>query len=322
MSKKSDIITQPKPIVPKKRKKDRRGAVDNITMFFMTFPTMLYIFIFSYVPMFGLILAFKDYKFSDGIFGSAWVGLNNFVFYFTSQDAFRTTYNTVFMNFLFIVIGISAAVICALLLFEITQRALIKTYQTIMILPSYLSWVVVAYMVYALLHPQYGLVNQIVTSMGGEIVDWYSAPNWWPFIMTFAVVWKNLGLDTVMYYAGLMGVSSDYYEAAAIDGANKLQQTWYISIPFLVPLITVLTTLRIGNIFRADFGMFFAVTKNSGPLYPTMDVIDTYVFRALRQLGDTGMSAAVGLYQSLVGFVLILVTNWIVNKIEPDNALF
>ena len=291
-------------------------------MYAMCFPVFIYILIFSYAPMLGLIIAFKDYRLDKGIFGSDWVGFKNFEFFFTSEDAVRVTLNTIFLNFLFIFMGLIFAVLLALLLFEVSKRWLIKTYQTVMILPSYLSWVVVGFMTYAFLNPTIGILNSNITAMGGETINWYSESKFWPFILTFAVIWKNVGLNCVIYYAGLMGINQEYYEAAAIDGAGKLRQMWYISIPSLTPLITIMTILAIGGIFRSDFGMFFNLTRDVGALYPTTDVIDTYVYRALKSLGNDSMATAVGLYQSVVGFILIIVTNAIVNKIEPDNALF
>ena len=295
---------------------------DNLIMYAMCLPVFIYILIFSYAPMLGLVIAFKDYRLDKGILGSNWVGFENFKFFFTSEDALRVTVNTIFLNFLFIFAGLVFAVLLALLLFEISKRWLIKTYQTVMILPSYLSWVVVGFMTYAFLNPTMGILNSALSSLGGEGISWYSESKYWPFILTFAVIWKNVGLNCVIYYAGLMGINQEYFEAAAIDGAGKMRQMWYISIPSLTPLITIMTILAIGGIFRSDFGMFFNLTRDVGALYPTTDVIDTYVYRALRSLGNDSMATAVGLYQSIVGFVLIILTNAIVNKIEPDNALF
>lgn len=306
-----------------KMKRNHNGSQkDNLQMLLMCLPTLLYIFIFCYIPIFGVILAFKSYDYKAGILGSRWIGFSNFKFFFTSQDAWRITRNTVCLNALFIIGGTIFAVLLALILYEVTKTLYVKIYQTILILPSYLSWVVVGYMAYAFLNPNMGIMNQILKSMHMGEVMWYSNPGYWPGILVFAVIWKNIGVNCVIYYAGLMGVNKELYEAAKMDGANKWQCIKNISIPALVPLITIMTILAIGGIFRSDFGMFFNLTRDIGYLYPTTDVIDTYVYRALRQLGDIGMSSAVGLYQSVVGFVLILVTNKVVKRIEPDNALF
>ncbi|MDR0405183.1 MAG: ABC transporter permease subunit [Clostridiales bacterium] len=295
---------------------------DNLIMCAMCLPVFAYILIFCYAPMFGLVIAFKDYRVDLGILGSKWVGLENFKFFFTSIDAFRVTANTIYLNFLFIAAGTAAAVVLALLLFEVSKKWLIKAYQTFIILPSYLSWVVVGFMTYAFFNPSIGLMNKLIGGVGGAGVDWYAEASVWPAILTIAVVWKNIGLNCVIYYAGLTGINHEYYEAAAIDGAGRLKQMWYISIPSITPLISIMTILAIGGVFRSDFGMFFNLTRDIGTLYPTTDVIDTYIYRALRVLGNEGMSAAVGLYQSVVGFILIMVTNTVANRFESENALF
>jgi putative aldouronate transport system permease protein len=309
------------PTVAKKRR-NTWDLKDNLIMGAMCLPVFIYILIFSYLPMLGLVIAFKDYRVDRGILGSEWIGFKNFEFFFTSIDAWRVTFNTIYLNFLFIVMGVIAAVLLALLLFEVSKRWLIKTYQTVLILPSYLSWVVVGFMTYAFFNPTIGIFNKIAGVFSGTPVEWYSEANAWPAILTVAVIWKNVGLNCVVYYAGLMGINQEYYEAASIDGAGKLKQMWYISIPSIIPLISIMTILAIGGIFRSDFGMFFNLTRDIGTLYPTTDVIDTYIYRALRVLNNEGMSTAVGLYQSVVGFIMIIITNAIVNKYEPDNALF
>lgn len=283
---------------------------------------LLLVFVFSYLPMAGIVIAFKDYKYNLGIFGSKWVGFDNFKFFFKSDVFARITYNTLSMNFMFIVIGTILAVFVAILLFELKSRAATKVFQTIMITPHFISWVIVAYMVFALLNTKYGIVNNIRATMGLEKIDWYGKADYWPGILIIANVWKNIGMNSVMYYAGLMGIDSALFEAAEVDGANKVKIILHIIIPMLVPLITVLTILNIGNIFRADFGLFYNVPRNIGMLYKKTDVIDTYIFRTMREVGDMGMSSAVGLLQSIVGMITVIVTNSITKKINPDNALF
>ena len=307
----------------KRRKVKRKGSFkDNLQLLSMALPTILLLAVFNYAPMFGLVLAFKDYKVPSGIFGSPWAGLKNFEFFLKSQDAWRITRNTLGLNFLFIIAGIICGVIFALIMFEVKKAHQVKIYQTISILPSFLSWVAVGYIVYSLLDPTKGILNQIVKAFGGEGISWYSEPQYWPVILLITKIWQSVGLGSIIYYAALMGVDQELYEAAEIDGANKLQKTWYVSLPQIVPIIIIMGLLEVGKIFRADFGLFYNVTRNVGALYPTTDVIDTYVFRALMNQGNIGMSSAVGLFQSVVCFITLMVTNAIVSKISPDNALF
>lgn len=301
----------------------RSKHIDNIQLLILALPAIVLLFVFCYIPMGGIILAFKKFRVDLGIFDSPWVGFENFEFFFPSSDAWRVVRNTLGMNFLFILFTTVFSVLFAVMMYRLRGRRLVKTYQTITLMPSFLSWVVVGYMVYALLMPgPSGLINQIIMLFGGEPIDWYSQSGYWPVILLVVKLWHGVGYNSLFYYASLMGIDKEYFEAAQLDGATKSQELRYIILPFLKPIIIVMTLLNIGNIFRADFGLFFNVPRNVGALYPTTDVVDTYVYRALTQLGDVGMSAAVGLVQSLVGFVLILVTNLIVRKIDPESALF
>lgn len=304
------------------KKKMRGETADRLRLWSLCAIPLFLVILFSYVPMFGLIIAFKDYRFNLGIFGSKWVGLKNFEFFLKSPSFLLITKNTLFLNFLFILFGTVAAVAVGVLLFEIKSRTKTKIFQTIIITPNFLSWVVAAYMLYAILNPTYGILNGILEKFGIESVDWYSKPDAWPAILTISSVWKTVGINSVIYYAGLMGIDTGLYEAAKIDGANKWQQIIHISVPNLLSLIIMLTILSIGNIFRADFGLFYQLTRNIGTLYPTTDVIDTYIFRTMRVVGDMGMSAAVGFLQSVVGFVVVIITNFTVKKIQPESALF
>lgn len=283
---------------------------------------MVLVLLFNYLPMGGIIIAFKDYKYSKGILGSKWIGLDNFRFLFKSNDFFRITWNTLELNFIFIVTGIIAAVLVAILMYGVQSRQASKAYQTALITPYFMSWVIVSYIVYAFLNPSYGMLNKLIEGFGGQPIDWYSSPGAWSYILTACSVWKNVGMDSVVYYAALMGIDSALFEAARIDGANRWQIMRRITMPSLIPLITILTILKIGNIFRADFGLFYQVTRNVGTLYSRTDVIDTYVYRAMREIGDMGMSSAAGLIQSLVGFALVMVTNHIAKKIDPESSLF
>lgn len=305
-----------------KKKKNNMYRKRNLQLWTLAFPAVLLLLVFNYAPMFGIVLAFKDYKVPKGIFGSPWAGMENFKFFFESQDAVRVIRNTLGLNLLFIVAGIVLGVIFALIMYEVKRPGQIKTYQTISIIPSFISWVAVGYIVYSLLDPTKGIMNQILAVFGVKGIDWYSSPQYWPVILLIAKVWQSVGLGSIIYYAALMGVDNDLYEAADMDGANKLQKTLHISIPQIVPIIIVMALLDVGKIFRADFGLFYNVTRDVGALYPTTDVIDTYVFRALMQQGNIGMASAVGLVQSVVCFVTLVTTNWIVKKISPENSLF
>lgn len=288
----------------------------------MALPGILFVFIFNYLPIFGIVIAFKNFVPAKGFFGSAWVGFSNFRFLFNSPDIWRVTRNTVVLNALFIITGTIIAVTFAILLNEIRKKIFTKFYQTVFFFPYFLSWVVVGYIFYALFSVEYGITNSIFSFFGKEPVQWYTQASYWPALLVFANIWKTVGYSSVIYYAGIMSIDSEYYEAAEIDGASKLQMVTHITIPLIVPLISILTILAIGKIFYSDFGMFFQLTRDSGLLYSTTDVIDTYVYRSLRQVGNIGMSSAAGLYQSIVGFILVLATNTIVKKLNPENSLF
>lgn len=294
----------------------------NWQVYLLGFIPLLLIFIFNYIPMFGIIISFKDYKYNAGILGSEWIGLRNFEVFIRSKDFLNITWNTLYMNFIFIVTGIIAAVFVAILLYNLKSRNCTKVYQTIFITPHFLSWVVVSYMVYAILHPQSGILNGILGLFGISPIDWYSTPGAWPVILTIAAIWKNVGMDSVIYYASLMGIDDSLFEAADLDGATIVQKARYIILPHLVPLVSMLAILKIGGIFRADFGLFYQLTRDSGALYDATDVIDTYIFRSMRVLGDMGISSAAGLLQSVVGFVVVMITNYVSKKIDPNNALF
>ncbi len=287
----------------------------------MALPSILLFFVFNYTPMFGMILAFKDYKYDKGILGSPWAGMKNFKFFFESMYAWRVTRNTIVHNMVFIFVTLVLAVIVALILYEITQKHLIKFYQTVMFTPYFLSMSVVAFVAYAFFNADMGVLNNLLESMGKESVLWYSDPNKWIFIMPIIYVWKNVGYYVIIYYAGLMGIDNSYFEAAEIDGATKLQQIRYITLPLLSSIIIVMVILQVGRIFYSDFGQFYLVPRDSGSLYSVVDVIDTYIYRALRVTGDVGVSSAVGVYQSVVGFILVMVTNFIVRKIDADSAI-
>lgn len=288
---------------------------------------ILLVFIFKYLPMGGIILAFKNYKFNLGIFRSPWVGFDNFEFFVKSDVFFQLVRNTICNNLLFIIVQTFCSILVAILLYEITSRNATKIFQTLMITPHFMSWVVAAYMVYAILNTNYGYLNQVLNFFGMDSVDWYSKPNAWPAILTVTNVWKHVGMDSVIYYAALMGLDSSLFEAAAVDGANKFQRTIHIMLPSLVTLIVIQTILKIGSIFHADFGLFYTVTQDgaNGNLYSTTNVIDTYIFRTFKQnttANSYGLTSAVGLLQSIVGMIVVLTANGLSKKIDKDLGLF
>ena len=294
----------------------------NLPFLLMGAPGFLLLVVFSYLPMFGVIIAFKNYRAVQGIWGSEWVGLKNFDFLFGTPAWQRITFNTIFLNAIFIVTGLIGAIGLALLLNEVRLKFATRIYQTVIFFPFIISWVIVGYFSFALLNFETGLINKVVVALGIEPFAWYNTPEYWPAILTVTNLWKGVGYGSVIYLAAMLGINPEYYEAAMLDGANRWHQIRYITLPFLVPIVIITTLLAIGRIFYADFGMFFYVTRDSPLLYPTTDVIDTYVFRALRVNADIGMASATGLYQSLVGFALVMVSNWIVKQIDPDRSLF
>lgn len=305
------------------KKKNRLSGTtkDNVQLFFLQLPALILFIVFCYVPMYGVIIAFKNYNPNLGIFKSPWVGLKNFEFFFASSDAFRIIRNTACYGVAFLILQTFFSVLVALLLYNLTKRWLVKTYNTIMILPKFMSAVLVSYIVYALLNPSSGLANALLTSLGKEAVDWYSIPAAWPFILTYVHLWMTVGWSSIIYYAALMGINPELFEAAEIDGASKFTQTVKIAVPEIMSLITIQVILACGSIFQGDFGLFYQVPRNVATLYPTTDIINTYTFRALMG-GSMTKSAAVGLMQSVVGIILIVTVNLIVKKISPEDSLF
>ncbi|WP_338556662.1 ABC transporter permease subunit [Paenibacillus sp. KS-LC4] len=304
-----------------------RDILRNRAMLLMVLPGALWFFIFSYLPMAGTIISFKQYRYSkDGFFASImdskWVGLDNFKFLFSTSDAYIITRNTVLYNAAFIILGLILAVAMAIILVELKNRRLSKLFQTAMFMPYFLSWVIVGYFVFSFLSFDKGLMNKTLEWMGMERINWYSEPSKWPFILVLVNLWKGVGYSSVVYLAAIMGIDRSLYEAAMIDGAGKWKQITNITIPLLAPVISIMTLLAVGKIFYADFGLFYQVPRDSGLLYSMTNVIDTYVFRGLKVNGEIGMSTAAGLYQSFVGFLLVILSNYIVRRKNKDNALF
>lgn len=294
----------------------------NFNLTVMALPGILFFLVFSYLPMLGIIVAFKNFNFRDGLFFSPWIGLKNFEFFFTSMYAFRITFNTLFLNILFIITGTLMQVAFAVMLNEVKNKLFVKISNSIMFFPYFISWVIAGYFVYALLNMDNGLINSVLVSIGMQPVEWFNKPEYWPVILILANAWKITGYGCVIYLAGITGINIEYYEAAIVDGAGRFKQAIKITIPLLKPLIIMLTLLALGRIFYSDFGMFYNLTRNAGALFKTTDVMDTFVFRTLRVLGDFGMSSAAGLFQSIVGFILVIVSNLVVRKINSENALF
>ncbi|MDT8860205.1 ABC transporter permease subunit [Alkalihalobacillus sp. MEB130] len=294
-----------------------------VPLFLLMFPGLLYLSINNYIPMFGLFIAFKDINFAQGIWGSDWVGFRNFEYLFSTRDAWVITRNTILYNSAFIVFTMVAALALAILLNEVKNKLLARFYQSVVLLPYLISMVIISYLVFAVFSTRTGLMNQtILPLLGLDQVSWYTEAMHWPWILTSVKVWNDVGFFTVILFAAVIGISNEYYEAAKLDGATKWQQIRYITLPSIAPVIVMLVLIGIGKIFYSDFGLFYVVPMDSGPLYSTTNVIDTYVFRGLMQLGDISMSAAAGFYQSIVGFVLVVISNWLVRRKNKENALF
>lgn len=286
-------------------------------------PGLAYLIINNYLPMFGMIIAFKDINYAKGILGSDWIGFKNFEYLFKTTDAYIITRNTILYNVLFILINTVGAIATAILLNEVRKKFFQRFYQSIIILPHLISMVIVSYLVYAMLSSDTGFINKTILPMFGmDNISWYSEKQYWPYILTIVNIWKGIGFLSVVYLASIISIDPEYYEAATLDGASRWQQIRTITIPLIVPVITMMTLLAVGRIFYSDFGLFYQVPMDSGVLAETTNVIDTYVYRALMNLGDVGMSSAAGVYQSIVGFVLVIVSNYIVRKYNKENALF
>lgn len=294
----------------------------NKSLLLMALPGVLLLLVFSYIPMIGSIIAFQDYRPAQGVLGSEWIGFENFRFLFSTGDAWKLTFRTMAYNATFIAFDQVAGLAIALCLNEVRNRWVSRTYQSLLFIPFFLSWVVVSYLSFAILKTDGGALNNALTALGGEPVRWYGTPDYWPPLLVLVNFWKNVGLSVTIYLAGMVAINPEYYDAAKVDGASKLQQIRYVTLPLLVPLIIIIVLLGMGRILRADFGLFYNVTQNSSQLYSVTDVLDTYVFRALRVQGNIGMASAAGFYQSIVSFILVLVANWTIRRIDPDRSLF
>ena len=273
--------------------------------------------------MFGIQIAFRQYNARDGIYGSPWCGFNNFSFLFRTNDAFVMIRNTLLYNLVFIALGTVLAVSIAIILNEVRSKRAKQFYQTVILIPYLISMVIVSYLAFAFLSSGNGYINNsLLKAFGMEAIDWYNTPKYWPVILVIINVWKNLGYNMILYYATICGIDHTLYEAAVVDGANRWQQVWNVTLPSLRSTIIILTLMALGGIFRSDFGLFYQVPQNSGPLISVTQTIDTYVYRGLMQTNNIGMSSAAGVYQSVVGFILVVTANFVVRKVDNESSLF
>ena len=306
-----------------KKEKKKNALKEYWPLYLMMLPALLYLLINNYIPMAGMVIAFKKLNFAKGIWASPWAGLKNFKFLFASRDAWVITRNTLLYNVAFILVNMVIGIAIAILITEVKNIKLKKLYQSAILLPFLMSMVILSYIVYALLSAENGLVNNsILPLFHMDPIQWYQKPKYWPAILIIANCWKGVGYGCLIYIASLIGIDPSFYEAARLDGASKWQEITKITLPSLVPTIITLLLLSIGRIFYSDFGLFYQVPMNSGVLFPTTNVIDTYVYRALIEQGNISMSSAAGVYQSLVGFCVVMLSNWIVRKVDKDQALF
>ena len=304
-------------------------AKKTLMLLTMVAPGALWLLLLRYLPMGGIILAFKNYKiypkdptFLNNLIHSKWVGLDNFKFLFTTGDSWVMIRNTLAYNIVFIILGVIIPVAFAIMMSELSKKFVAKTYQTLMFFPYFLSWVVVSYFLNAFIDAQYGLIPMAQRAAGETAVSWYTTPGPWPYIIVFANLWKNVGYSTVLYLAAITGIDQTQYEAAAIDGASKWQQILHVTLPNLRTMIAILFILNVGKIFNADFGLFWNVPVQNGALFSVTQVIDTYIYRVLMNTGNIGQSTAAGLLQNIVGFICIIGANAVVKKIDSDSTLF
>ena len=321
-------MAKSKTAMPKEHKGSFfRDIARNKFSYLIALPAIVYVLIFSYLAYPYMLLAFQRYDYRnssifDIIFHGDWVGLKNFEFFFTSQNAFRVTFNTLYLNVLFIITGTVMSVLLALFLNELRCRWFTKVTQAVMLFPNYISWIMVSYILLSLFSNTYGIVNITMANLGMETFNWYATPEVWPTILVLMRIWKGAGMNALIFLAAITGIDSSLYEAAAIDGANRRQMMARITLPLMMPTVIIMTLLSLGKIMYGDFGMIYALVGDNGTLYPTTDIVDTYIFRALRQVGDISQSTAIGLFQSAIGFVMVYGSNWLARKFYPEGALY
>ncbi len=309
-----------KPYVGKKK---RRDIGRFLPLYLMLVPGAVYLIINNYLPMAGLVIAFKKIDYSLGIFQSPWVGLDNFKYLFSNNDALNAIRNTILYNLAFIFLGNLLAITVAIAL-DLASSKLLKNFsQVVFLIPFLLSTVIVSYIVFAFLSPSNGFVNNTILPVFGieHGIKWYNEARYWPIILTVVFLWMSFGYSSIIYYSSVISIDKSYYEAAVMDGASAWQQIIYITLPILKPTIITLVLLAVGRICYSDFGLFYLIPQHSGLLYSTTQTIDTFVYRALLELNDVGRSAAAGFLQSLVGFVFVFGANWLVKRLDKDSAL-
>lgn len=308
-------------IEPRRRTNPLRELWTNKFLYILVLPAMIYTFIFSYMALPYLAIAFEKFNYKTGI-ASPFVGLKNFEYFFKSSWAWTITRNTLVINILFLIVGTVCAVGLAIILNEVRAKKYLKVTQSAMLFPYFISWVIVSYMLQGILGTDSGLINNIIVSMGGEKISFYSTPGYWYPILLILNIWKTTGYNAIVYLAAITGIDEGLYEAAYIDGATRWKRIRYITLPLLAPTICIMTLMAVGRIFYGDFGMMYAIIRDNSSLMPIAEVIDTYVYRTFKNTGDPSLSMAVGLYQSIVGFILVFTSNWIVRRKFPDGALF
>ncbi len=309
--------------------KKKRWSKDDTELFLLSLPTLVWYLLFSYLPMFGILIVFKNYKLAPGghsflynLLHSEWAGLKNFTYFFTSNSFFMLLRNTILYNLAFIVISASVAVGGALMLSSMRNKRGSKVYQTMMFLPYFMSWVVVSYFVYALLAPERGYFNGMLAFFGKEPVMWYQEKKYWPLIIIFLNTWKGMGYGMVLYLASITGIDPSLYEAAVMDGATKAQQVRHITLPSIKPVFVMMLILDCGKIFNSDFGLFYQVTKGiPQSLYTTVSTFDTYIFNAIQSGAPIGQTAAPNFFQAVCSCATILFANWVVSKVDNDNRI-
>lgn len=302
--------------------KKKSRFVQCIPFYLMALPGIIYLICNNFMPLYGMLLAFKKLDVRKGIFGSDWVGFSNFEFLFKSKQTATFIRNTICYNLAFIILGTLIAVALAILLNEIKQKGFSKFYQSMLLIPFLISWVLASYLAYAFLAQDVGLINSVLNFFGKEDIAWYTTQSYWPFILFFVYIWKGVGYMLIIYYSSIVSISADYFEAATIDGATKWQQIKFITIPLIKSTVVTMTILNLGRIANSDFGLFYQIPRNSGALYGATMTIDVYVFNALMTNNDFAMSAAASVFQSVVGFVFIMAANAIVKRYSRQDALF
>jgi putative aldouronate transport system permease protein len=309
-------------------KSKSRFTRNDAELVLISLPTVIWYVLFTYLPMFGIVIAFKNFRplprasFITSLIKSDWVGIQNFKFLFATPDAWIMMRNTLAYNAVFIVLGIIVPVTLAIMISQLYSQRLAKVCQTAMFLPHFLSWVVVSYFLFAFLSTDKGLINRTIQSLGKDLITWYAEPKYWPYILVLLNMWKTVGYGMVVYLAGISGIDQSLYEAAIIDGATKLQQVRHITVPMLRPIMIIMFILSVGRIFSTDFGLFYNIPRNSGAIIGVTQTVDVYVYKALMSMNNIGFSSSAAFLQSILGFITITTANLIVRKIDPESSLF